>query len=111
MHEFEIRPQEIPEAGEGIERAGQQSLDDATFEPGTFVERTGDFQQSEALQRDFTAVVERADILPPDVSLADRQLGWPWSLSNRRPAVEMTRETKPPRSTCRNLWELVQRRM
>lgn len=36
----------------------QQSLNDATFEPESFVEQTGDYGQSEAVQNDFGTVVD-----------------------------------------------------
>ncbi len=63
MSEIELpknEPVEAHDAKEGMEvkeAAQSRSLDDATYEPGSYVEQTGDFRQSEAIQINFTAAM------------------------------------------------------
>ncbi len=44
--------------GEGVETQAVEArnLDDATVEPRAYVERTGDFEKAEAVQKEFTEV-------------------------------------------------------
>ena len=65
MDELEIRPQEGSEASETPEKAAEQTLEDATLEPRAFVEESGDFKQAEAIQENFTAVVDKMIPLTP----------------------------------------------
>ena len=58
MDELDVIPQEISKAAEGAERVAVQELDDATYEPRTYVEQAGDHQQAEVIQNDLTTVVE-----------------------------------------------------
>lgn len=53
---------ETDHGGEGAEpRAVEaRNLDAATLEPRTYVERTGDFEKAEAVQKEFEAVTENA---------------------------------------------------
>ena len=54
----EIQPQETFEArNEGTE---QQQLNDATLEPHAFLEQVGNFEQSEAIQGNYTILIENA---------------------------------------------------
>ncbi len=45
------------ESGE-VRGTEQEALNDATFEPQSYVEQTGDYRQSEAVQQDFETVVD-----------------------------------------------------
>jgi hypothetical protein len=65
MDELEIRPHEASEASEKPENAAEQELDDATLEPRTFVEQSGDFKQAEAIQGNITALVDNVAIVAP----------------------------------------------
>jgi hypothetical protein len=67
MDEIEVRPQEISEAREGSERAEAQRLDDATFEPRAYAEQSGDYRQAEAIQSNFTAVIEQVRDCPTPI--------------------------------------------
>jgi hypothetical protein len=60
MEQNEFQPLETPKTSEGSEGAEAQKLDDATIEPRAFVEQTGDYRQAEAIQDNFTAVIENA---------------------------------------------------
>jgi len=51
---------EARESGETAENLKQQKLDDATFEPRSYVEQTGDHRQAESIQNNLTALVENA---------------------------------------------------
>jgi hypothetical protein len=68
---------EARESGETAENTGQQKLDDATFEPLSYVEQAGDHRQAEAIQNSLTALVENAQpaeetvtAVPPHVPVA-----------------------------------------
>jgi hypothetical protein len=52
---------EARESGENTENPEQQRLDDATFEPRSMVEQTGDYRQAESIQNNLTALVENAN--------------------------------------------------
>jgi hypothetical protein len=58
MNTFELQPVESARAGETAEAAQAQELDEATYAPENRIEQTGDYRQSEAIQVDFTAVVD-----------------------------------------------------
>jgi hypothetical protein len=58
MNQIEFQPLETSGAGEGLEQAEAQKLDDVTFEPRSFVEQNGNYQQAEAIQTGFTALVD-----------------------------------------------------
>jgi len=60
----EFEPQEIRESGEGSEDEEGQELNDATFEPLSYIEQTGGYQQAEAIQGDFTVLVEASSNIP-----------------------------------------------
>jgi hypothetical protein len=62
MEHFEIRPLGTPETEEGSEISDLQILDDATFEPLAYVEQSGDYKQSEAIQGSFIAVSNNATV-------------------------------------------------
>jgi hypothetical protein len=51
---------EIRAGGERTENLNQQKLDDATFEPKSYIEQTGDFKQSEAIQNAVVGMVNSA---------------------------------------------------
>jgi hypothetical protein len=51
---------EIRESGEKPENVEQQKLNDATFEPRSFVEQTGDYRQAESIQNTLVVLVENA---------------------------------------------------
>ena len=57
MVENLIPPTSPSETGENTEGSQAQSLETATVEPQAFVEQTGNFQQSEAIQSALTTVV------------------------------------------------------
>jgi hypothetical protein len=57
---------ETRDSGESPESVDRQKLDDATFEPESFVERTADFRQAESIQQNLAALVETA---PPADSI------------------------------------------
>ena len=66
----EIRNQseETRETGEVRENSEQQSLDDATLESGTFIEKAGDFHQAEEIQEGLTNLVKNTGdvtVIPP----------------------------------------------
>jgi hypothetical protein len=69
MSEFE--PQENPESGEGSEEPEGQELNDATFEPLAYIEQTGGYQQAEAIQRDFSALMDASSnpLIPIEVEV------------------------------------------
>ncbi len=58
--ELDFRSQETAGSGENPEQAAARRLDDATFEPQALVEQTGDYRQSEAIQENFSALVDNA---------------------------------------------------
>jgi hypothetical protein len=58
--EIQAQRLEKTEPAEKLEQDATQKLDDATFEPRAYVEQTGDYKQSEAIQRDFTATVNNS---------------------------------------------------
>ncbi len=60
MEEMEIQSQDGLRPGENSEGKESESLNDATFEPGSLVEQTGDFQQSEAIQTNLSEVINNA---------------------------------------------------
>jgi hypothetical protein len=60
MDRLENLTPESAETGEASTESNQQKLDDATLEPSSFVEQTRDYQQAEAIQGNFTAVVDNA---------------------------------------------------
>jgi hypothetical protein len=51
---------EARESGENTENPEQQRLDDATFEPRSMVEQTGDYRQAESIQNNLGALAENA---------------------------------------------------
>ena len=59
--ETESQPEESRERGEtseGREDREEQSLEDATLDPGVLIEQSGEYQQAEAITSNFMAVVE-----------------------------------------------------
>jgi hypothetical protein len=60
MNERAPEPVESGERAERTENTEQQRLDDATFEPQTLIEQTGNYPQAETIQNTFTAVVDSA---------------------------------------------------
>ena len=60
----EFEPQEIRESGEGSEKPEEQELNDATFEPLSVTEQTGNYQQAEAIQGYFTALTDAFANIP-----------------------------------------------
>jgi hypothetical protein len=64
MDEIEVRPLETSGAIEGSEGIAAQKLDDATFEPRAYTEQIGDYRQAEAIQSNFTAVIEQVRDCP-----------------------------------------------
>jgi hypothetical protein len=66
MEELNIIPTEEPESG-GSSDAGEQALDDATYEPNTYVESSGDYQQAEDIQANLVSVTENAAKSAEDV--------------------------------------------
>jgi hypothetical protein len=58
MNAFELQPVEGVRVGDSAEAAQAQELDEATYAPENRIEQTGDYRQSEAIQEDFTAVVD-----------------------------------------------------
>jgi hypothetical protein len=70
--ETESQPEESRERGEtseGREDREEQSLEDATLNPGVLIEQSGDIRQAEDVQEGLTSLVENAGdltvILPP----------------------------------------------
>jgi len=51
---------EIREAGGKTENLLQQKLEDATYKPESFIEQTGDYKQSEAIQKAVTGMMDNA---------------------------------------------------
>ncbi len=51
---------EIRAGGEKTENINQRKLDDATFEPKSYLEQTGDYKQSEAIQNAVVGMVDNA---------------------------------------------------
>jgi len=66
MDENIIPTEDQIESGES-RGAEQESLDDATFEPGAHVEQTGDYEQSEAVQTAFEIVINQQESTPESV--------------------------------------------
>ena len=64
----EARVQQNIEAGESSEQAEAQKLDDATFEPQAYVEQTGDYRQAEAIQENFTTLMDNTVSATADTS-------------------------------------------
>jgi hypothetical protein len=52
--------QETRESGEGTENSEQQKLDDATFEPRSYVEQASDYTQAETIQNNLVELVDNA---------------------------------------------------
>jgi hypothetical protein len=51
---------EARESGENAENTEEQKLDDATFEPRSYVEQAGDYRQAESIQNNLTALAGNA---------------------------------------------------
>jgi hypothetical protein len=66
--EIEVQPVETGKSGEGSEQEATQKLDDATFEPRTYIEQTGDYKQAEAIQASFVTLVENTASATADAS-------------------------------------------
>ncbi len=58
MDNYVMKPMEMPEPAESSEQIDMQRLNDSTFEPGSVVEQSGDYRQSEVIQTGLTAVVD-----------------------------------------------------
>ena len=69
MEQKGIEPREIKETGEAKETPEARKLDDATFEPQALVEQSGGYKQAEAIQENFTAVVQNAAVSPEAVRI------------------------------------------
>ncbi|MBN1439010.1 MAG: hypothetical protein JW929_06320, partial [Anaerolineales bacterium] len=71
--------QESPEVRESVEKteaAEQQRLDDATYDPLTCVEQTGDYSEAESIQSDLVVLVDDAKAAEEAVSaVAPREPG------------------------------------
>ena len=57
-------PLKHPEPSKDAEGIAAQKLDDATFEPRAYTEQIGDYRQAEAIQSNFTAVIEQVRDCP-----------------------------------------------
>ncbi len=68
--EIEEQSLEIKKSNEGSENKKSQKLDDATYEPHASVEETGDYRQSETIQKNFVAVMDNST--SPTTNSADR---------------------------------------
>lgn len=60
----ELEPQAMRESGEGPEDTEGQELNDATFEPLSFKEQSGNYRQAEAIQGEFTALTDASTNIP-----------------------------------------------
>ena len=61
MDEIDRTPQETTEGREGAGERERSALNDATLDPGAFIEQSSEFQQAEALTTAFTALVEASN--------------------------------------------------
>lgn len=57
----EILP-ESRESSDKVENPRSQKLDDATFEPRSLIEQTGDYGQSEAIQNTFSGMMDKLSL-------------------------------------------------